>query len=397
MSRNFLQRFPLTRSLFRSGKGVQNGVTPSTSAAPQLNGTTNKASTTSTPATSKRSYAMAANTAAWLNEAKAKPFEVKSAPTWTPGENEVLVKNHAVAVNPIDMALQSFALFPIKYPTILGQDVAGEVVAVGPNVTSLKPGSRVLGHAVGMATQREQDNAFQAYTILQTNMVSEIPDSVSYEDASVVPLATSTASCGLFQDAFLNLQYPTSPAAKHTGKTLLVWGGASSVGGNAVQLAVAAGYDVIATASPKNFEYVKKLGATEVYDYSSQTVVADLIKAFEGKTIAGAYDAAGSAAWASVQEVVAKSTGDKFIATVKRGFPEPPEGVKMNNVFGTTIKDNAVGKAVYNDFLPKALKAGTFVPSPEPLIAGKGLESVQAGLDLYQKGGISAKKVVVSL
>ena len=68
----------------------------------------------------------------------------------------------------------------------------------------------------------------------------------------------------------------------------------------------------------------------------------------------------------------------------------------MNTVLATTIKDNTVGKAVYEDFLPNALEAETFVPAPEPLVSGKGLESVQGAVDLHQKG-VSARKVVVSL
>ena len=68
----------------------------------------------------------------------------------------------------------------------------------------------------------------------------------------------------------------------------------------------------------------------------------------------------------------------------------------MKSIFATTIKDNAVGKAVYKDFLSKTLKAGTFVPAPESLISGKGLESVQGAVDLQQKG-VSARKVVVLL
>jgi hypothetical protein len=82
--------------------------------------------------------------------------------------------------------------------------------------------------------------------------------------------------------------------------------------------------------------------------------------------------------------------------TTKRGFPDPPEGVSVKHIFRTSIKDNHVGKAVYNDFLPKALKAGTFVPAPDPLVVGKGLESIQAAVDLQQKG-VSARKLVVSL
>lgn len=160
---------------------------------------------------------MASNSAAWLTAAKAKPLEVKPAPLWTPGENEILVRNHAVAINPVDGANQTLALFPLNYPTILGHDVAGEVVAVGPNVTEFKPGTRVLGHAVGLLTHRDQENAFQAYTILQTNMAAELPNEISFEAAAVVPLGFSTAASGLFQDAFLNLQFPSEPAAPSTG------------------------------------------------------------------------------------------------------------------------------------------------------------------------------------
>lgn len=70
--------------------------------------------------------------------------------------------------------------------------------------------------------------------------------------------------------------------------------------------------------------------------------------------------------------------------------------VEITRVFGTTLKDNAVGKAIYQDFLPKALAAGTFVPSPRPEIVGEGLGSVQAGVDQIMKG-VSAKKLVVKL
>ncbi len=172
------------------------------------------------------------NAAAYLTAAKAHPFEVKPAPIWTPGDNEILVKNHVVAINPVDGNLQYLAFFPLKYPTILGQDVAGEVVAVGPNVTRFKAGDRVVGHAVAMATGRHEDSGFQHYTILQTNMSSHIPASMSYETAAVLPLGLSTAASALFRSEFLNLQLPTVPAQKPTGKTVLVWGGASSVGSN---------------------------------------------------------------------------------------------------------------------------------------------------------------------
>ncbi|KAL6232514.1 hypothetical protein BDW75DRAFT_217726 [Aspergillus navahoensis] len=349
----------------------------------------------STSTTSVKMAANIKNTAAWLTEAKAHPFQVKDAPSYTPEENEILVKNHAVAINPVDGSLQSKAWWPMNYPTILGQDVAGEVVQVGPNVTRFQPGDRVVGHAVGMATKRTQDNAFQAYTILQTNMASQLPSEISYEDAAVLPLGLSTAASGLFQDEFLGLQLPAEPRQPATGKILLVWGGAGSVGSNAIQLGVGAGYEVFTTASPKNFDYVKRLGASQVFDYHSATVAEDLVDALQGKTLAGTMDCIGFAATPLTVEVVSKSQGNKFVSTVKGGF-QAPEGVTVKSVFGTTIKDNQVGKAIYEDYLPKALKAGTFIPAPVALVAGKGLDSVQAAVDLQAKG-TSAQKVVVSL
>ncbi|KAL2052916.1 hypothetical protein ABVK25_006857 [Lepraria finkii] len=81
--------------------------------------------------------------------------------------------------------------------------------------------------------------------------------------------------------------------SKQTGKAIVVWSGASAVGSNGIQLVVAAGYEVITTASPKNFEYVKKLGASMVLDYSSNTIVDDLVLALKNKQFAGLFHAAG--------------------------------------------------------------------------------------------------------
>ncbi|OJK04799.1 hypothetical protein ASPACDRAFT_1861631 [Aspergillus aculeatus ATCC 16872] len=323
--------------------------------------------------TSSTTTTTTTNTAAWLLEPEAHPFQIREAPLWEPAENEILIRNHAVAINPVDGSLQTKAWWPMEYPTILGQDVAGEVVQVGPGVTRFQPGDRVAGLAVGMATKRDQDHAFQAYTILQTNMASKLPDTLSYEAAAVIPLGLSTAACGLFQDTHLALH----------------------VGSNAIQLAVAAGYEVVTTASPRNFDHATRLGASRVFDYHSPTVVDDLVAWLEGRTLAGAMDCIGFAATPMTVAVVSRSQGSKFVATVKGGF-QAPDGVTVKSVFGTTLKDNAVGKAIYEDFLPRALKTGSFVPAPEPLVAGQGLHSIQAAVD-RQAQGTSAQKVVVVL
>ncbi|KAH8424747.1 uncharacterized protein LDX57_002490 [Aspergillus melleus] len=154
-------------------------------------------------------------------------------------------------------------------------------------------------------------------------------------------------------------------------------------------------YEAITTASPKNFEYVRKLGASQVVDYNSATVVEEVVNALDGKTLAGAMDCIGFSTTPLTVEVVTKSRGSKFVSTVEGGF-QAPEGVTVKSVFGTTVMDNQVGKAIYENSLPKALKARTFIPAPAPLIVGKGLENVQAAVDRLAEG-ISAQKVVISL
>ena len=310
----------------------------------------------------------------------------------------------------------------LKYPFIFGLDVSGEVVEVGSGVTRFKVGDRVVGHANG--TDKNYNSpahgGFQTYTVLIVNAVSPIPPTMSYESAAVIPLGLSTAASGLFQKDQLGLQLP-SASPKPTGKTVIVWGGSTSVGCNAIQLVVAAGYEVFTTCSPKNFDFVKKLGASEAFDYNSKTVVNDMIHAFRGKTTAGAL-AIGHRAAENCLDILDKCSGNKFISMATYPLPQPPpksfvlvntaasyisgmtniwvksktRGIRTNFIFGSTLLYNEVGKAIYVDFLPRALAEGAYIAAPDPYVIGKGLENIQAALDI-QKKGMSAKKVVVSL
>jgi NADPH:quinone reductase-like Zn-dependent oxidoreductase len=256
-------------------------------------------------------------------------------------------------------------------------------------------------------------------------MASPIPDFLSFESAAVLPLGLSTAACGLFQKDYLALQHPSADA-KPTGKTLLIWGGATSVGCNAIQLAVAAGYEVFATASPRNFDYLKSLGAARVFDYHARTVVKDIVAALRGKTIAGALAIATGSTGPCI-DIVHASRGDKFVAvaagpvsltkvakgkgsmlTVLRLMPGMLAGnltvalkarrlgVPNKFIWGGSLAGNEVGPAVWADFLPKALADGRYVAAPPPLVVGAGLEAIETGFEV-QKKGMSARKVVVTL
>ena len=367
--------------------------------------------------------------AAYLIGPKVKPLAVKEAPYTPPGEHEIVVKNHAVAINPVDWFKQyvgNMLLSWIKYPAILGGDVAGEVYEVGKGVTRFRVGDRVLAHAVGIDEKRNRasEGAFQQYTVIRDNLASPIPDSMSYEKACVIPLTCSTAAVGLFQKDYLGLNYPTVPP-KPTGEALIVWAGSSSVGSNGIQLATAAGYEVYTVASPKNFDYVKSLGAVGVFDYRSPTVIQDMISALSGKTVAGGL-AIGNNSAETIMAILEKCTGKKFVAMAS--FPQPDimsegsgqtwsivslmlgvirwqigmtlkskvKGIPNKFVVGDTLQNNEVSHKVYEDFLPQALAEGKYIAAPEPHIVGHGLEFVQEAFDL-QKKGVSAKKVVVTL
>jgi len=366
------------------------------------------------------------NTAAWLST-KQSPLQVGPAPYTSPKADEIVIENHAVAINPIDWIKQvagDFLFNWIKYPFILGSDSAGAVVEVGSAVTRFKVGDRVLGHAVGTDPKRNSaaEGSVQTYSVLLERMASPIPEDLSYESASVLPLGLSTAACGLFEKDQLALDYP-SASSKPNGKTLLVWGGSTSVGSNAIQLAVAAGYEVFTTASPRNFDYCKKLGASRVFDYNDARVVPDLIEALAGKTLAGAL-AIGAGSPEACVAVVRACQGAKFVsmATFPVSFDQPLgqnvpmlatvsrflwfsvsfwlktrlRGLRRKFIFGSSLVHSDVGRVVYADFLPRALAEGRFIAAPEPQVAGAGLGSIQAALDLQRKG-VSARKIVVSL
>lgn len=364
---------------------------------------------------------MYTNNAAWLGPGHAQ-LDVRGAPYTSPRAGEIVVRNHAVAINPVDWIIQiagNVAYRWLKYPFIIGNDVAGEVVEVGEGVARFEVGDRVLGHAVGTEKDRNSsaEGAFQSYTVLLEHMAAPIPDSLRFENAAVLPLAVSTAASGLFQKDQLALDYPSlNPEPKD--KTLLVWGGSTSVGSNAIQLAVAAGYEVVTTASPRNFDYVKTLGAAQAFDYRSKTVVQDVTAAFQGKHLAGVL-AIGVGSAQPCVEIASGCHGNKCVAltsppvflgdgmNVKVGLQfvvssimlrvsSTIKRVRTEAVWGSSLKGNEVSELIYQRFLPEALAAGRYQAAPDAQIVGSGLDEIQAALDI-QREGVSARKIVVSL
>src|SRR5918912_1469275 len=160
----------------------------------------------------------------------------------------------AIGVNPVDAKIRAGALaraFPYHFPVIIGWDAAGEVEAVGPAVTWFRPGDAAYGYC---RRHDLQFGTYAEYVEVPEGFFAHMPHELSFEEAAALPLAGLTAHQSL---EILGLR---------GGETLFLSGGAGGVGHLAVQLAVARGARVIATASPGNHDFLRELGA-EPLDY----------------------------------------------------------------------------------------------------------------------------------
>lgn len=174
----------------------------------------------------------------------------------------------------------------------------------------------------GLIIDKVANTGWQRYCTCPEIQVCAIPDSLPLANAAVLPLSISTAAMGLFVK--LGLPLPSFDP-ESTGKSIVIWGGSSSMGCTAIQFAVAAGYEVIATASPANFELVKGLGATYVFDYRDPDIVGRIAKVLKpGESILDCI--ASTATQKIASEILSQIGGGKI------GCLNPPEGPFADNV-----------------------------------------------------------------
>ncbi|KAI9725403.1 MAG: hypothetical protein M1828_003253 [Chrysothrix sp. TS-e1954] len=312
------------------------------------------------------------------------------------GDGEILVHAQAWGLNPADHILQDVPLDFVTYPLILGEDVAGTVELVGSGASSrFRKGDRVCGCALGGISMRPEEGCFQDYVVLDQTLAMKIPNSMSITDAAIFPCGVCTAGRGLFSKSFLGLPYPQLRPSS-SGKCVFVWGGSSVVGSNAIQLCRFAGFEVITTCSTHNFDYVKSLGASTALDYSSPSVIDDIVAELDKGICAGIYHAAGPVKPSC--EVAAKSKQKLFVASVAPVMPDDaPDGVEAkmlytegrNNIYAETFL------ATFGGFLPEALASGVYKTAPSAeIVRTKGFEGIEEGLNILRKG-VSAKKIVV--
>ncbi|KAH7350236.1 chaperonin 10-like protein [Pyrenochaeta sp. MPI-SDFR-AT-0127] len=344
------------------------------------------------------------NQAAYLTKAGTH-LEVSDAPMPAAGRGEIIVKNAAVAINPLDWHMLDQGVFIQQWPAIFGCDVAGEVYEVGPDVNRFKKGDRIIGHTVNLISGRPQDGAYQLYTVLSDTKAAILPDDISFTDGVVVPLALEAAVCALslkepsvvmpgVSTPALGLPYPTLEAVKSANKTLVVFGASSSIGLMTTQLATAAGVDVIAIAGAHNFELVKDSGAAEIFDHKDAAVVKKVVEAVQksGNEFVGIFDSISIQDTFDIDLAILAQLGGGHLALSHPPVGAVPDNVKAGMIFAV----NDIATPIWQGYVTQALEAGKLKCLPPPTILGRGLKQIQEGL-LRSKAGISGTKLVVEL
>ncbi len=177
-----------------------------------------------------------------------------------PEEHDLLVRVHAVSVNPVDTKVRSPKDKTESPPRVLGWDAAGTVEAVGPEDTLFRPGDAVF--YAGSITRPGCDSELH---LVDERIVGRKPRSLDFAQAAAMPLTALTAHEALFDRMSIDL------GGRHTGRSLLIINGAGGVGSIAIQLAKLAGLHVIATASrPESQAWCRTLGADHVINHREE-------------------------------------------------------------------------------------------------------------------------------
>ncbi|PYH67887.1 zinc-binding alcohol dehydrogenase family protein [Aspergillus vadensis CBS 113365] len=201
---------------------------------------------------------------------------VTNQPIPTPRHDEILIRTAAVALNPIDWMLLGSTPSP---NAVMGHDYAGTIVEVGQSASEqYKVGDRVCGLVKGADRTRPESGTFAEYIVAKAAVQIRIPDWVSFENAATVGVGAIAAGQCLFGPSGLNLPWPRKHTLEENYDTILIYGGSTASGCWLIQVAKLldnnltsstnrAGYTVLTTCSPKNFDLVREYGADAVFDY----------------------------------------------------------------------------------------------------------------------------------
>jgi NADPH:quinone reductase-like Zn-dependent oxidoreductase len=255
-----------------------------------------------------------------------------------------------------------------EYPAVIGSDIAGIVVQTGSGISPNTPtiGTRVAALASSFYHKGNPDHgAMQKYVLVGEDTVAILPDSFSFVEGCVFPLAALTVWNGWLWAGIA--REPISPAEK---KGVLVWGASSSMGALAVQGAKNMGYTVYATASSQHHEYIKTLGAARVFDYKAEDVASEILNATkeDGITIRIAYHATGAQQVSAdiISKLAAGDQGKLAIAPIVEKSLNLPENVESAFVQAPDQPEAREERLhwIFGTWLQEGLAANQLVASP---------------------------------
>jgi NADPH:quinone reductase-like Zn-dependent oxidoreductase len=251
----------------------------------------------------------------WGGRERIREADVEPPPVAPDG---VLVRVRAAGLNPVDHKVREGYMakaFPAHFPLILGWDAAGVVEQAGPAVTMFRPGDEVYGCC---RRHHLQFGTYAEYASVPEEFLAHKPTELSFEEAAAVPLAALTAHQAL------------EAMGVRGGERLYVGGGSGGVGHFAVQLGVARGARVIATASERNLEFLRELGADPIDYTATDDVPARVREILADDGADAALDLFGGDA--REQAFDALRRGGR-LASVARPPPEARDGYEAHYVF----------------------------------------------------------------
>lgn len=185
-------------------------------------------------------------------------LKLEELPTPSLGAHDVLVQVHAASINPLDLRIKAgdFKLIlPYQMPLTLGLDVAGVITQVGSQVTKFQVGDEIYA-----CTDTKRIGTLAEYVAMDESDVALKPRNLTMVEAAAMPLVALTAWQALVENAAIK-----------AGQKVFIQAGSGGVGSVAIQLAKHLGAEVATTASTKNFDWLRDLGADTLIDYKSQS------------------------------------------------------------------------------------------------------------------------------
>ncbi|PWJ40877.1 zinc-binding dehydrogenase [Sediminitomix flava] len=181
--------------------------------------------------------------------------------------NQVMIATKAISLNPVDYKVTQ-GTFDLKRPITIGIDVAGEIVEIGDNVSSVKLGDRVCAMVNIFET-----GSFADFVVVDSEILTILPSDVSYLDASTIPCAGITAYQAIHEK--VNIR---------SGQTVFITAGGGGVGGFAIQFAKQRGATVITSASG-DFDRIRELGADYIINYKEEDISTKIMEITQGKGV----------------------------------------------------------------------------------------------------------------